>query len=410
MPGLRRLPTAVSDMFDRVDAASSDTIVSDALLRWRQARGTHVYPARGDLPAPSGAEMILERQPPEQRDWRIGQTGDAVKGLLHPVGDMLSRVDARRLAVRLRRLADLASEEGEPLIGSFREIEGGAVAGYEVLCAPIGEDHLHTDGAFVAIDRVARPEALVASRSGHEPEGWPETRTRAAHRPMTVAEVMSRPLVSVTPTTTVTEIADLLVEKRISAVPVLDDEKLVGIVSEADLVQRAGGESLERLPWWLLLLRSDQDLATQFVKMHGRTAAEVMNKKVVVVSPAAPIREAVKRMIQHDIRRLVVVDETGPVGILARRDVLKAIGDEGETTGIPIGDADLRDAVLTYLRQQQWYHLPDRDVIAIDGVVCIWGTVESDAEREALRIAAESVRGVRRVELATVVAEGLPLP
>ena len=106
---------------------------------------------------------------------------------------------------------------------------------------------------------------------------------------MNARDIMTSPVISIAPDATVREIAALLLERRISALPVLDAGQLVGIVSEADLLHRheIGTEAAHR-PWWLSLVASDMALA-DYIKSHARRARDIMSARVVSVEDAAPV-------------------------------------------------------------------------------------------------------------------------
>ena len=109
---------------------------------------------------------------------------------------------------------------------------------------------------------------------------------------MKARDVMVSPVISVKPSCTVKEVAKTLLERRISAVPVVDDTgKLVGIVSEGDLMHRAEIGTERRHSWWLRVLTGDDALAAEYTKAHARTVADVMTRDVITTSPDTPLHE-----------------------------------------------------------------------------------------------------------------------
>src|SRR6516225_6587417 len=95
-------------------------------------------------------------------------------------------------------------------------------------------------------------------------------------------DVMTSPVITVKATTTVKEVATIFLERRISAAPVLDDQgKLVGIVSEGDLLHRAEAGTERHRSWWLQLFTAEETLATEYVKAHARKVADVMTSDVI---------------------------------------------------------------------------------------------------------------------------------
>ena len=109
---------------------------------------------------------------------------------------------------------------------------------------------------------------------------------------MKARDVMVSPVISVKPSCTVKELAKTLLERRISAVPVVDDSgKLAGIVSEGDLMHRAEIGTQRRHSWWLRVLTGDDALAAEYTKAHARTVADVMTRDVITASPDTPLHE-----------------------------------------------------------------------------------------------------------------------
>ncbi len=107
---------------------------------------------------------------------------------------------------------------------------------------------------------------------------------------MEAQNIMTRNVVSVGPEASVGEIAKLLVEHQVSAVPVVDSEfGLLGIVSERDLVRRPEIAGEERPPWWLAVRSDPAERAKDYVKTHAQCAGEIMTRKVVTVSEATPL-------------------------------------------------------------------------------------------------------------------------
>jgi CBS domain-containing protein len=216
---------------------------------------------------------------------------------------------------------------------------------------------------------------------------------------MEAIDVMTRGVVTVSPETPVTEVARLLLTRGVSAVPVVDASgRLVGIVSEGDLVRRPElGTEAERSPW-VRLWYSRQALADDFVKSHGRTAAQVMTPDVITVSEHTPLTEVVELMEKHHVKRLPVVRDSALVGIIGRANLVRALLMAGYMPGPKPNDDAIRTRIATELKQQSWAPGVAIDLGVFDGVVMLWGTVESSEQHEALRILAESSPGVRQVK------------
>jgi CBS domain-containing protein len=218
---------------------------------------------------------------------------------------------------------------------------------------------------------------------------------------MQAKDVMTTGVVTVTPETQIQEIAKLLLERKISGVPVVDpEERVLGVVSEGDLMQRLGSESGRHRSWWLGFVASSQERAEEYVKRHGSRAADVMTRDVVTVAEETPIGEIARILEERRIKRVPVVRDGKLVGIISRANLLHGLAARKEAApGAPSADdRSIREAVMADLAKEGWVTHGSLNVIVTDGVVELWGWVESDEERRAFKITAENVPGVRSVE------------
>jgi hypothetical protein len=103
-------------------------------------------------------------------------------------------------------------------------------------------------------------------------------------------------------------------------------------------------------------------------------------------------------MERHSIKRIPIVNEGQLVGIVSRANLIQAIATARPSFQIPLSDQAIRDKLLAHLRAQKWPHTTQLNATVKDGVVDVWGICHSDAEREAVRIAAENIPGVRAVK------------
>jgi CBS-domain-containing membrane protein len=216
---------------------------------------------------------------------------------------------------------------------------------------------------------------------------------------MKARDVMVSPVITTKPSASVKEVAQLLLANRISAVPVVDDKgKLVGIVSEGDLMRRADLGTERHRSWWLAaLFAEEEDLAAEYVKQHGKTVADVMTRRLVTVDPDAGVNQIAGLLERHSIKRVPVVEHGALVGIVSRANLIQALAGERTTLDVPLPDAALRDKILAHLKTQPWAHTSLLNVTVNDGIVDIWGITRSEAEKKALRVAAETMPGVRAV-------------
>ena len=216
---------------------------------------------------------------------------------------------------------------------------------------------------------------------------------------MNAADVMVSKVITVRPDTSVREIAEILLANRISAVPVVDENDApVGIVSEGDLIHRVEtGTELHR-SWWLEFLTGKNVLARDFVKSHARKAADVMTHPVITVKPDTPLGELASLLEKHQIKRVPVAKDGKIVGIVSRANLVQALVSLGNVPAADaaVEDSALHDNLLARLRLQPWWtdHV---NIIVRNGTVELWGVVESEAERDAIRIAVEVTPGVHKI-------------
>ena len=228
---------------------------------------------------------------------------------------------------------------------------------------------------------------------------------------MKARDVMVSPVISVKPSCTVKEVAKTLLERRISAVPVVDDSgKLAGIVSEGDLMHRAEIGTQRRHSWWLRVLTGDDALAAEYTKAHARTVADVMTRDVITASPDTPLHEIAALLERHSIKRVPIVKGSELVGIVSRANLLQALASSHKDLDIQLSDTTIRDRILAHLNNQPWAHTLLLNVTVNGGVVDLWGITGSDAEWKAIRVAAESAPGVTAVNdhLVRQSAQGWP--
>lgn len=218
-------------------------------------------------------------------------------------------------------------------------------------------------------------------------------------RAPTAADVMTIDVISVTPETPLREIAKLMCTKRISGVPVVDQEnRIIGIVSEADLIGHVKIVGERRPSWWLSAFVHGSLLAREFAKTHGRTAGDVMTPDVITVAPTASVAEIATILEQHRIKRVPVVEDGKLVGIVTRSNLLQGLVTADVAKPASRDDRAIREWLLALLETQRWAHLPSKNIVVQNGVVHLWGVVETEDERHALRLAAENVPGVKRVK------------
>ena len=215
---------------------------------------------------------------------------------------------------------------------------------------------------------------------------------------MKARDVMVSPVITVEPTSSVKQVARTLMEHGISAVPVVNGQgKLVGIVSEGDLLHRVETATERKHSWWLRIVAGDGTLAADYAKAHARKVADVMTQEVITATPDTPLDEIAMLLEKHSIKRVPIVDNGQLVGIVSRANLVQALASARTDLDVSVPDAELREKLLAHLRSQPWAHTSLLNATVNDGVVDLWGMSYSDAERAAIRVAAESTPGVRAV-------------
>jgi CBS domain-containing protein len=216
---------------------------------------------------------------------------------------------------------------------------------------------------------------------------------------MNAGGIMTKEVISVGPETPVREVASLMLDRRISGVPVVDGEqRVLGIVSEGDLIRRPEIETDHAPSGWLGLFLSDEERARDFVKSHGRVAREVMTQPATCVTPETTLDEVVRLMERHRVKRLPVVDNGKLAGLVTRADLLRALVSRKAAAPTTLSDQELRERIDSMLRHADWATTAFVHVQVEDGVAHLWGTVESSSQREALVLAVRGVPGVKDVQ------------
>jgi CBS domain-containing protein len=228
---------------------------------------------------------------------------------------------------------------------------------------------------------------------------------------MKAKDVMSSPVIGTRPESTVGEVAALLYERQISALPVLQDGRLVGIVSEADLLHRyeIGTEEAREGSWWSRLLATDRSIET-YIRSHARRVADIMTREVVTVTPEATLAEVAALFEARRVKRVPVVEAGQVVGMVSRADLVRALARATRPAAAAqaASDLEIRARLLHELERQPWWHSRTSQVMVQDGTVLFTGTIDAESERDAARIAAETVPGVRRVEDTRFLFRDLP--
>jgi len=215
---------------------------------------------------------------------------------------------------------------------------------------------------------------------------------------MRAGDIMTRNVITVSPDTDVAEIARIMLEKRVSGLPVVENGAPVGIISESDLLRRPETGTEWHAPSWLELFLTRSSLAADYVRTHARTARDVMTKELITASEDTPISEIAELLEQHRIKRVPVLGQDGRlIGIISRVNLLQGLASACRKPSAPTDDERIRDALLAELGHESWAAIDPDNVIVEDGVVHLWGVVRSPEVRRAMVVAARNIQGVKDV-------------
>ena len=217
---------------------------------------------------------------------------------------------------------------------------------------------------------------------------------------MNAGDIMTQSTVTVDPDASIMHAIQLMLKRRISGLPVVDNTgALVGMLTEGDLLRRAELGTQKRRPRWIEFLIGPGRLASEYVSACGRKVHEVMTTPVHTVSEDAPLSDVVKIMESRQVKRLPVIRDNQVVGIVSRVNLLRALASMArDTAPADLSDATIRKSLLAELAKQSWAPVALVDVIVRNGVVHLWGTLTDERQRHGIGVVAENTPGVKRVE------------
>jgi CBS domain-containing protein len=217
---------------------------------------------------------------------------------------------------------------------------------------------------------------------------------------MKAEDVMTRELISIDPDSTVLQAARLMLEHHISGLPVIDKEgNLVGVLSEGDFLRRRETKTEKRHSRWLEFLMGPGRIAAEYSHSHGSKVSEVMTKEVQTVDETTALEDIVDLMERHRIKRVPVLCGGQVVGIITRSNLMHAMVSLARVAQpAATGDAAIRDQLLAEMQKEKWAPAASANVVVHDGVVELWGVIIDERQREALKVAAENIPGVKAVK------------
>ncbi|PWT92516.1 MAG: hypothetical protein C5B56_02165 [Proteobacteria bacterium] len=217
---------------------------------------------------------------------------------------------------------------------------------------------------------------------------------------MNALDLMTQSVVSIPPEASVLAAARLMLEHKVSGLPVVDARgALVGVVTEGDFLRRSEIGTERRRSRWIEFFTAPGPLAEEYIQASGRRVQDIMSPQVSTVTEATSLREIAQLMEARGVKRLPVMRGRELVGIVTRADLMRAVVSLGEDIApAAASDAEIRERLLADLKTQPWAAPASMIQVTVDdGVVAFSGAVRDERQRQALRVAAESIPGVKSV-------------
>jgi CBS domain-containing protein len=217
---------------------------------------------------------------------------------------------------------------------------------------------------------------------------------------MKAEDVMTRDVISIDPDSTVLQAARLMLQHRISGLPVIDaNGQLVGVLSEGDFLRRRETNTEKRRSRWLEFLMGPGRIAAEYTHSHGCKVSEAMTRNPQTVSETASLEDIVELMERHRIKRVPVLCGDEVVGIVTRSNLMRAMVSVARAMPpVATDDTAIRQRLLDEVQKADWAPNATIDVVVRDGIVELWGVIVDDRQREALKVAAENISGVKAVK------------
>jgi CBS domain-containing protein len=216
---------------------------------------------------------------------------------------------------------------------------------------------------------------------------------------MNIKDIMTRRVLTIGPDANVLEAAQLMLKRRVSGLPVVEaDGRLVGILTEGDLLRRTELATEKHRPRWIEFLLGPGRAAEEFTRTHGRKIEEIMTSDPYTLTEEAGLEDVVTLMEGHNIKRVPIVRTGKVVGIVSRANLLKALLNSAKYGATTIGsDSDIRAAIMKQMDETSWAPSAVVDVQVENGVVTFSGTIMDERDRIALKVLAENIPGVKGV-------------
>ena len=223
---------------------------------------------------------------------------------------------------------------------------------------------------------------------------------------MIAADVMTRPVFAVGADMPIAPAIRMMIERKLSGLPVIaDGGRLIGIITEGDLLRRVEIGTAGTSPGWLTAFLHPGRAAERYTVTHARRVRDVMTTDVLTASEETPLDEIVDLMLRRHIKRIPIVRDDRLLGIVTRADLIRRVGEALETPISETDDKTLEWAIQKATEGERWAPHKTVTVTAVNGIAFLDGCVSDFRQRDALGALAETVPGVRSVENRVVYIE-----
>jgi CBS domain-containing protein len=211
---------------------------------------------------------------------------------------------------------------------------------------------------------------------------------------MRAKDIMTKDVVIIAPDASIADAAKLMLRWRISGIPVVNKlGKLIGIITEGDLIRRAEFQ----LPSQITSAQSQEQDEKANIGAHGVKVEDVMTKEVLTVDENETQEQIAMTLEERGIKRVPVMHGDRITGIVSRANLLRSLATE-KTGATNPSDSQIKSTIITTAEADAALRLSLVDVMVKDSIVHLWGNVGSEAERNAISVIAENTSGVKEVK------------
>jgi CBS domain-containing protein len=217
---------------------------------------------------------------------------------------------------------------------------------------------------------------------------------------MKAEDVMTRTVISIDPDATVLQAGRLMLQHRISGLPVIDAKgQLVGVLSEGDFLRRRETNTEKRRSRWLEFLMGPGRIAAEYTHSHGCKVSEAMSTDPRTVAEDASLEDIVELMERYRIKRVPVLCGGEVVGIVTRSNLMRAMVSVARAMPpTATDDMAIREHLMEEIQKAEWAPSATIEIVVRDGIVEFWGVILDERQRDALKVAAENIAGVKTVK------------